>query len=258
MITERNVENYYPETTETPKGHMNKTRKNVRSTKPKRTPLEVTNTSKLQGQKVHGIYTNIYEVRNTVFSDKTGQFPTRSQQGNKCITVMFEIDSNAILVKHIKSRNDVELTREYRTMMLQLQQAGIIPKKHILDNEVSEALKEITQDEYKMQMELVPPGSHCKNSAEAAIRNSKAHLMSVLAGTAQDFPPSLWDRLIPQAEITINLLRQSNKTPNDSAYAHLSGPFDYNKMPLALMGMSVQAHEKTEKHGTWAYHSVDG
>ena len=43
-----------------------------------------------------------------------------------------------------------------------------------------------------------------------------------------------------------------------SAYAHLSGPFDYNKMPLAPMGCAVQMHEKTDKRGTWAYHIVDG
>ena len=41
-------------------------------------------------------------------------------------------------------------------------------------------------------------------------------------------------------------------------YTHLSGPFDYNKMPLAPMGCAVQVHEKTDKRGTWAYHSVDG
>eukprot|EP00804_Cyclotella_cryptica_P026381 CCRYP_007674-RA/>CCRYP_007674-RA protein AED:0.46 eAED:0.59 QI:0/0/0/1/0/0/2/0/127 len=68
----------------------------------------------------------------------------------------------------------------------------------------------------------------------------------------------LWDRLLPQAEITINLLRQSNATPLISAYAHLNGPFDYNKMPLAPMGCNVQVHEKSDARGTWAFHSVDG
>jgi hypothetical protein len=43
-----------------------------------------------------------------------------------------------------------------------------------------------------------------------------------------------------------------------SAYAHLSRPFDYNKMPLALMGCEAQIHEKTDKRGTWVYLSVDG
>ena len=171
---------------------------------------------------------------------------------------MVEIDSNAILVEPLKSRKDPELTRAYKTIMLRLKKAGIVPKKHILDNEVSEAMKEVIREEYNMEMELVLPGCHCRNAAEVAIRNFKAHFLSVLAGTAKDFPPSLWDRLLPQAEITVNLLRQSNATPNVSAYAHLSGPFDYNKMPLAPMGCAVQVHEKTDKRGTWSYHTVDG
>ena len=258
MLNKRNVAKYYPETTETPKGHMNQTRKNVRSTKTKPKPMEEADTKSLQGKKVRDIYTRVYEVRNTVFSDQTGQFPTRSSRGNKYIMVMVEIDSNAILVEPLKSRKDAELTRSYRTLMMRLKRAGIIPKKHILDNEVSEAMKTIIRDEYRMEMELVPPGCHRRNAAEVAIRNFKAHFLSVLAGTADDFPPSLWDRLLPQAEITINLLRQSNAAPNVSAYAHLSGPFDYNKMPLAPMGCAVQVHEKTDKRGTWAYHSVDG
>ncbi len=29
-------------------------------------------------------------------------------------------------------------------------------------------------------------------------------------------------------------------------------------MPLASMGCEAQVHEKTDKHGTWAYHLVDG
>ena len=250
MLNEWNVAKYYPETTETPKGHLNQSRKNVRSTKPKRTPLEVPNTSTLRGRKVHNVYTSLYEARNTVFSDQTGQFPPHSQWGNKYIMVMVEINSNAIVVEPIKSRKDAELTRAYQTMILRFWRAGIIPKKHILDNEVSEALKTIIQDEYRIQIELVPPRTRRRNAAEVAIRNFKSHYLSFLALTSQDFPPSLWDRLLTQAEIKIKLLQQSNTTPNVSAYAHLRGPCDYNKMPLALMGMSVQVHEKKDKRGT--------
>jgi hypothetical protein len=93
---------------------------------------------------------------------------------------------------------------------------------------------------------------------EVANRNFKSHFLSVLAGVANDFPQNLWDRLSPQTEITLNLIWQSNATPTVSAYAHLSGPFDYNKMSLAPMECEAQIHEKTDKQGTWAYHSVDG
>ncbi len=109
-----------------------------------------------------------------------------------------------------------------------------------------------------MEYELVPPGCHQCNAAEVAIRNFKAHFLSILAGVADDFPLHQWDKLLPQAEITINLLRQSNATPKISAYAHMNGPFDYNKMPLAPLGCQVQVHEKTDQRGTWSFHSVDG
>jgi hypothetical protein len=187
-----------------------------------------------------------------MFSDQTGQFPMRSQRGNKYIMVMVEIDSNAILVEPMKSHKDEEMIHTYNTLLLHLKQAGIVPKKHVLDNKVSENMKNHIHDTCKFDMELVPPGCHQRNAAKVAICNFNVHFLSVLAGVANDFPPSLWDWLLPQTEITINLIRQSNATPNVLAYAHLSGPFDYNKMPLAPMGCEAQVHEK------WAYHLVDG
>ena len=96
-------------------------------------------------------------------------------------------------------------------------------------------MKTIICDQYKMKLELVPQGFHRRNAADMDIRNLKAHFHSVLAGTAPSLPPALWDQLLPQADITVNLLQQSNATPIVSAYTHLSGLFDYNKMPLAPM-----------------------
>ncbi len=101
------------------------------------------------------------------------------------------------------------------------------------------------------------PGCHRCNTAEVAIHNFKAHFLSVLAGIANNFPPNLWDWLLPQTKITINLIQQFNTTPKVLAYAHLSRPFNYNKMPLAPMGCEAQVHEKTNKRGTWAYHLVN-
>ena len=257
LLTANNVRRYYPETVETPKGHMNQARKNVRSTKAP-SPFGVTNTKSMHGKKVRDIGINVFDVKETIYSDQTGQFPTRSRSGNKYIMVMVDIDSSGILVEPMKSRKDAEMIRAYNTLMSRLHSAGIVPQKHVLDNEISTAMKALIQDQYKMKYELVPPGCHRRNAAEVAIRNFKAHFLSVLAGVADDFPPSLWDKLLPQTEITLNLLRQSNATPTISAYAHMNGPFDYNKMPLAPMGCKVQVHEKTDKRGTWAFHSVDG
>jgi hypothetical protein len=117
-----------------------------------------------------------------------------------------------------------------------------------MDNEVSEAMKNHIKN--NCRLELVPPGCHQRNTAEVAIRNFKTQFPSALAGVADGFPPSLWDCLLPQTEITLNLLCQPNATPKVSAYAHLNGPFDYNKMPLAPMGCAVQVHKKSDTCGT--------
>ena len=99
----------YPETTAIPKGHINQTRKNVRSTKPKPVALETCDTHKLLDKKERDVCTKVYDVRETIFSNQTGQVPTQSMSGNKYIMVMVEIDSSGILVEPMKSRKDAEM-----------------------------------------------------------------------------------------------------------------------------------------------------
>jgi hypothetical protein len=93
MLTECKVQKYYPETIKTAKGHLNQTRKNVWSTKVKATLLETCDTFHLHGKKVRDVYTQMYMVCKTMFSNQTGQFPIQSLRGNKYIMVMVEIDS---------------------------------------------------------------------------------------------------------------------------------------------------------------------
>jgi hypothetical protein len=57
MLTERNVQKYYPKTIKTAKGHQNQKRKSIQSPKFKATPLETCDTSHLHGKKVRDVYT---------------------------------------------------------------------------------------------------------------------------------------------------------------------------------------------------------
>ena len=106
---------------------------------------------------------------------------------------MVEIDSNAILVEPMKSRKDAEMIRAYNSLVKRIQQAGLTPKKHVLDNEISANMKEHIRSKHKFQIKLVPPGCHRRNAAEVAIRNFKAHFLSIIAGTAPSFARNLWD-----------------------------------------------------------------
>jgi hypothetical protein len=72
------------------------------------------------------------------------------------------------------------------------------------------------------------------------------------------FPLHLWDRLLPQAEITLNLLRTSRLHPQLSAAAHFHGLVDYNKTYFAPPGCKIIGHYKPGKLRTWAPHGQHG
>jgi hypothetical protein len=75
-----------------------------------------------------------------------------------------------------------------------------------MDNESSAALI-IYFTENEMTYQLVPPHCHRRSTAECVIINFKEHFVAGLASVDPDFPMHLWDRLLLQAEITLNLLR---------------------------------------------------
>jgi hypothetical protein len=193
ILTEHYVQKYYPKTIKTTKGHLNQTRKNIRTTKVKATPLETCDTSHLHGKKVRNVYTQMYMAQETVFSNQTGQLPIQSLCRNKYIMVMVEINSNTILVEPMKNHKDDKMIWAYNALLLQLKRAGMVPKKHVLDNEVSENMNNHIRDTCKLDMELVPPGCHRRNAAKVAIHNFKTHFLNILAGVADNFPPNLWD-----------------------------------------------------------------
>jgi hypothetical protein len=83
--------------------------------------------------------------------------------------------------------------------------------------------------------------------SERAIQTFKCHFKAILAGVDDSFPMRLWDKLLPQTILTLNLLQQSNVASTVSAYHYVHGIFDYNKTPLALLGCAVQLFESSTR-----------
>jgi hypothetical protein len=106
--------------------------------------------------------------------------------------------------------------------------------------------------------QLVPPHCHRRNAAERAIRTFKEHFVAGLSSVDPAFPLHLWDRLLPQTEITLNLLLTSRLHPQLSAAAHFHGLVDYNKTAFAPPGCKIIAHKKTGNRRTWAPHGQHG
>jgi hypothetical protein len=99
--------------------------------------------------------------------------------------------------------------------------------------------------------QLAPPHNHLWNNSERAIQTFKNHFIAGLYSVDPNFPLKLWDKLLPQATITLNLLIKSRINPRMSAYAQLNGHFDFNRTPLAPPGTRVIAHDKPDQQASW-------
>ena len=81
------------------------------------------------------------ELEATICTDQMGRFPFRSSRGKQCIVVMCEIDSGAILVESMRDRKGGELIRAHQVLLDRLEESGLKPKHHVLDNEASDVFK---------------------------------------------------------------------------------------------------------------------
>jgi hypothetical protein len=192
-----------------------------------------------------------------IYTDQTGIFPVVSSKGNKCIMIVYDYDSNAILAQPIKDRTAPELLKAFQVMEQELVARGLKPKLMKLDNEASKLLKTYLHQQ-DITFQLVPQYSHRRNSAERAIRSFKDHLIAGLCSTDKSFPMHLWDRLLSQAVMTLNMLRTSRLNPNLSAATHIFGQYDFNRAPMEPPGTRIIAHETPSRRRTWAPHGLDG
>ena len=73
------------------------------------------------------------------------------------------------------------------------------------------------------------------------------------------FSLNLWDKLLPQSMLALNLLHPSQINPQLSAQAQMHGAFDYyNCTPLTPPGIKVLAHICPKSRNTWAPDAEEG
>ena len=97
-----------------------------------------------------------------------------------------------------------------------------------------------------------------RNSAERTIRTFKVHFLTILVGIDRAFPSSLWYMLLPQTELTLNLLLQATLAPDISAWEYYNGPINYDTTPFSPIGCKVTIHNKTGPRKTWDFRAWDG
>jgi len=166
---------------------------------------------------------------------------------------VFDGNSNYIFAEPIPSRTSHQIVKAYSKIHTLLLERGIRPTIHISDNETSDDFLHYLRSNH-IDHQYVAVHQHRPNAAERAIRTFKNHFIAILCSCDPSFPLHLWDHLLEQATITLNLLRTSSLNNRSSAYSQIHGPFNFNATPIGPPGTRVIVHNKPSSRGTWAPH----
>ena len=81
-----------------------------------------------------------YSPARKISTDQTGRFPILSNKGNQYIVLMYEYDSNGVLVHPMTNRTATEITNTFIFLYERLYRAGLKSRFHILDIEAPKKL----------------------------------------------------------------------------------------------------------------------
>jgi hypothetical protein len=254
-LTYSNVAKYCPNADETIMGHLTQQCQNVRSTKAKPTftaPLVVLPPPfETPSNQVFVVI----KLLSKLFTNNMGRLPIKACSGNQYVMIACHADDNLILQQAFKFKSNCHCIAAYNTIMRRLAAQGLSVDLQVLDNEASTAYKEAITFKWNATFQLNPPDMHCRNWVECAICTFKDHFLAILAGVDAAFPLYLWDLLLPQAKLTLNLLQQATLNPQISVWDYFQGPFDFNKMPLDPVGCRVLIHAKPTACRSWDFHA---
>lgn len=125
-----------------------------------------------------------------------------------------------------------------------------------MDNEASMVVKTwLTSN--NIQYQLATVDNQCTNVAKRCIETAKHHIIAGLATTDPEFPIQQWNRLIPQAQHTLNMLPPTRLNPQVSAFTFLEGQYNYDAVPFAPPGWKVLVFEDPSRRCTWDPHRVE-
>ncbi len=126
-----------------------------------------------------------------------------------------------------------------------------------MDNEASLAVKTWMLNN-NIEYKLATVDNHRTNVAERCIETAKHHIIAGLATTDENFPIQQWNKLIPQAQHTLNMLRPTQINPKISAFTFLEGQHSYDAVSFAPPGWKVLVFEDPTRRKTWDPHGVEG
>ena len=125
---------------------------------------------------------------------------------------------------------------------------GFEPVLHWTNHKTSDELIAAIKEK-ELKYEIVPMSNHGRNPAKRAIQAFKAHFISIINGLIKDFPEGEWDVLIPQVNMTLNMLRLCGVNEAHLAYSYIYSAFHFNTHPLTPLGCRALVHKYSIKNG---------
>ena len=146
--------------------------------------------------RTHHCFAAVFEpAAGQIHTDQTGRFVIASNTGNNYILVLYDYDSNSVLVEPMLNRTSACILAAFTVLHTRLVAAGLRPQLQRLDNECSAALKTFLTKE-AIDYQLVPP-----DYIDATLPSTfKNHFIAKLCSVDKNFPLHLWDKLLAQAE----------------------------------------------------------
>jgi hypothetical protein len=179
----------------------------------------------------------------TMYTNLTGAFPIRSFKNMQYIFVAYVYDLNIIIIRLMLSYTNAAMIMAFTEVFAVLRMQNYQLALNLMDNKCSKAVeKHICSN--RMDIQLVLPHNHRVNAMEWAIATFKEHFVTALATVDMLCPLQLWDKFLPQVELTLNLLHFSQQDPNVSANQELYGAFDFNKTHLAPLGTKALVYDE--------------
>lgn len=267
----------------TAKGHLQQTRRNLRSTQSINSHAAVATTTDASAPPVDALIENTdtepadeftdlsrYDEEDTILSqiihgsgysdinhsDMPGAVPFRSLHGN--IYHHVSVFNNYIHVEPMASRTATDHVKALSKTLAFFRKCGHQPKVQRMDNETSNLMKTFLETN-DLTASYVPPSTHRRNRAERAIQAWKNHFISINSTVHPSCPASAWEEFLGQAELTLNHLRPFGPDPKKSAYDGIHGhQHDFHGHPIAPCGTKVLIYETPAARAAWAAHGVPG
>ena len=192
-------------------------------------------------------------------ADASGRVPVRSISGNNY--VLITVFRNYIKFNAFSDRSSTSYAKLFKevTEFINSKKPKELRYQRI-DGETSREVEEyFTKHLPRIDILKAPPSQHRTNSAERAMQTAKYHLRSIWSGADAACPKYLWDKALPQAELTLNQVRPYSMNNSISAWTGLWGsPFDFDAYPIAPWGTNVLAFVSPSDRETHAEHGLRG